>query len=789
MTELVLLLLSLVSSMELYYDYQCYDGSYVTNALYCPNENNGCPFFASYRCSTGACVNNYWDCPRVQCDSNKVVCNDGFCHDSEDNCSRINVFGCTGSLIRCVNGECSESCKNKKNECQSGYLCPSGQCVSGGLRDCLELPTELYARCNRLSHQYNIKGIIRLKPCIDGSCVHISSECPALNKDPVNNHFPCGDKVYRASTNDCPVACPERLIRCIDGRCSDNNCLTTITPVELKTRSSKCGASEMLCLDECITGDCNTLKGFPLFECADGSFASVSFAPLVEDGAIGCMPSIRCPMNYPYLCKDNSCAEDNTKCPVNTCSGYRCTNGECVRRESDCVFSDLMCPKDVPVLCFNGQCMRTIQECRIASTRLVNADKSCDSNSKVKCFDGSCMRNANDCLSIPKACDPTTAGYRCTDGTCASNIESCTKSSKRCYYDQILCIDQTCARSCLPINGCPIQRPFQCPNGACVYSYSECLGRSSCPVSRPYQCTSMECVKDPSVCEYSAWMIKPLNVMLTLHTKLPRIFDVCEEAKPEGCVVFYIPSGTQLCRGKECYNAMIIRPVADSVLRELWPTMDEDSDSYMRENIHVGYSDLDGMTIIKSPIVNITGPKGAFSFTNPIRLKLYINVKLTSEYCLGQANLPSKTWTCQQRVRGASNLFWISSTGIYAIIYYPQYSETKENINCPWPCTNPDYFVLSVIGSMLLIVALVIILWVVSGAKHKSKEAKKKVIAAHKKLEDFMLGHSVINVSTYEGKKQDSFIKYNEELYEDDPEVKEELSVEIKKEEKPDFEI
>lgn len=787
------LLVALSSSMELYYDHQCYDGSYVTNSLYCPNENNGCPFFASYRCSTGDCVGNYWDCPKVQCEAGKVLCNDGFCHNSIDDCSTINVFGCTGSMVRCVNGECSESCAEQLNACIGGlFLCPSGQCVSNGPKDCLDLPEETYANCDILALQHDIKGTTRLRPCTDGSCIHVTSACPALNPDSLHGHYPCGDKVFRASTANCPVACPQGLQRCVDGSCSGNGCVNTVSPALLKTRSDKCGAGETLCAGECITGDCAATRTFPLFKCPDGSFANSSFAPLAEDNA--CIPKIRCPMNYPHLCEDNSCAADSASCRVNTCGGYRCTNGKCVDAESECEAHDLMCPQEVPVLCHNGNCVKSIQECRIliATSTLLNSKESC--GTKVKCHDGSCVRDASDCIAISTACDPTTAGYRCPDSNCAADANSCAKATKRCYYDQMLCLDQTCAKSCLPINGCSIQRPFQCPNGPCVYSYSECLGRSRCSASKPYQCASMSCVESPNVCESPVWMMKPLNLMLTLHANLPKSFDVCETAKPEGCAVVYVPAGTELCTGKECYKAVIVRPVADSVLRELRATAENGAESHMRENVHVGYSDVDGVALVKSPVLNVTGPNGAFSFSSPIRLKLYTDVNLTTDYCLGEVNLPSKTWGCYQRIANSSNHFWVSSTGIYAIVYSPVYTQQKSEVSCAWPCSHPDYFVLSVVGGIVLVVGLALMLWMVAGAKEKSREARRKVLEAHRRIEELTLGRSIINISTYTEKKEDALAtpKENEELKEVEDvklEVKEQNDFEAKKEDESEYKL
>jgi len=737
-------------SIPLYYATTCYDGSQVIDPIFCPNPNNGCPFFAPYRCSNGICIANYRNCPRVKCADNEVVCNDGSCHSNEDDCANINVFGCPGGLIRCINGKCLQSCEFEENKCSAkdSIQCPSGQCaMPGNNENCMILPDELYTYCDQLAYQYDSKKQVKLKPCADGSCVHVSSECPVLNQDSVSSYYPCGDKTYRSSTKNCPAACPMGLTRCPNGLCTKGHCAFQRTnPVTENPRTALCADDQNYCLGECTTRNCSRKAQVPLYACPDDtSFAYTPFSPFSDTWAISCKPTIKCPMDRQYICPGFSCAKDSNSCPPTVCSGYRCTNGKCVENENDCQYEDYACPEDIPVLCASGHCVETPQECKktLYNLWLPMYNTYCKSPTPYRCHDGSCANNPYNCIVVANSCDPLKFPHRCTNGDCVESSDKCPKSYGNCPLGQTLCLDGTCQITCLPINGCPIDRPYQCPNGACGLSASECAARSGCPVERPFQCTSMKCMQYPSQCETPAWSLKPMNLMITMNSQLASAYDISKENTLNAYIKLAIPSGTQVCTDRICYGQVIVRPVADSILRKLWIMTDSNRANYIREKIHSGYENLDGMTLIKSPVFNISGINGGYLFSNPIRIELYTDISNKNDLCLAIANLPSNTWSCDQKITNYtanSAIFWIKLTGIYALIYYPEYKEMQNEIKCRWPANEPKWYILSVIGCSLLVIFIVLALWWVHHSKQKNKEIRERVVTSQSFLEEISTG-------------------------------------------------
>lgn len=60
---------------------------------------------------------------------------------------------------------------------------------------------------------------------------------------------------------------------------------------------------------------------------------------------------------------------------------------------------------------------------------------------------------------------------------------------KTCAADLTRCTDGYCRKSCdvLAFNGCPTDKPLQCPHGKCVNLISECAGSSAnCPNDKPF---------------------------------------------------------------------------------------------------------------------------------------------------------------------------------------------------------------------------------------------------------------------------------------------------------------
>ncbi len=743
-TFLLSLLAVALCDFPAYYKSICYDGSRVIDSQYCPNRNSGCPFFLPYRCSNGSCASSYRSCDKPVCGENEFVCNDGSCHSTEDDCTNLNAFGCPGTKIRCVNGQCLSSCYEVDNTCNSGTKCPSGQCaVSGNGENCIILPQELYDYCDSLGENYGSDSNLRLKPCADGTCVHVASECPVLNLDSEKSLKPCGYKSYRNTTDFCPSDCPAGLTRCSNGLCTKGNCAFQRTISVLSTvRSSDCSAGETRCLTSCTSRNCSRVYSESMYVCPDGSYARTTFAPLGDAGSFpACRPTVKCSYSLPYLCDNITCVTDSGSCPPMVCSGYRCTSGRCVGNYyTDCGLEDYICPEDIPVLCSTGYCVRSPQECPDTTSTLVNSQSACSPSTPYHCSDGSCVSDPSLCLAVVSACDPRTLPYRCRNGLCAANSLACASSTVTCAYGQTLCSDGTCQYACTEINGCPIDRPYQCPNGVCGLSLSECAARGGCPMSKPYQCYDMSCAENAPACLSPVWMLKPRNLLITIHNTTSATYEVCESVLQYVCVKVSLPSGTRLCNGNgdSCYSAIVIRPVADSVLRKLWLNVDADTENFVRENVHAGYGDVDGMTLVKSPAINVSGVGGGYLFTSPIRIELFTRANLTADYCIGLANVPARSWTCVQRVNyttGYSSRFWIQTAGVYAIIYYPTYAETVETVKCRWPCNYPRWYVLSVLGCALLATFIVLSLWGVSVTKSRARHTRQKVSEFQRRLE------------------------------------------------------
>jgi hypothetical protein len=111
-----------------------------------------------------------------------------------------------------------------------------------------------------------------------------------------------------------------------------------------------------------------------------------------------------CPITYPYLCTDGTCALTLSDCSAysNGCPTgypYLCSDGTCAGFASDCGQTN-GCPNDAPYLCGDNTCAFNSDYC---STNF------CPSESPYDCGDGTCAYTPSDCVPTAKRIRPLQA--------------------------------------------------------------------------------------------------------------------------------------------------------------------------------------------------------------------------------------------------------------------------------------------------------------------------------------------------------------------------------------------
>ena len=202
------------------------------------------------------------------------------------------------------------------------------------------------------------------------------------------------------------------------------------------------------------------------------------------------------------------------KSAINCSFGYKCENGSCVKSCSDeCASGEKRCSSDTAY----QTCAKNSLGCYVWGT-----PKSCSTG--YKCSNGSCVRSCSDeCTSGQKQCSSDTAyqtcvkgslgcyiwgtpkncstGYKCSNGSCVSSCsDECTIGEKECSdddsyrvcgnYDSDKCTEWGTPKNC--------SFGYKCQNGSCVRSCSdECTsGQKQCSSDTAYQ----TCVKGSLGC-------------------------------------------------------------------------------------------------------------------------------------------------------------------------------------------------------------------------------------------------------------------------------------------------
>lgn len=79
-----------------------------------------------------------------------------------------------------------------------------------------------------------------------------------------------------------------------------------------------------------------------------------------------------------------------------------------------------------------------------------------------------CVKDIRACKFTVKC--PSAKPVLCADKSCAATAAECMKQAFQCKKNQVQCVDQSCRDTwadCLSLDGCPIDKPFRCPDGSC----------------------------------------------------------------------------------------------------------------------------------------------------------------------------------------------------------------------------------------------------------------------------------------------------------------------------------
>ena len=451
-------------------------------------------------CEDGSCANSYNECSSIQCPpSSPYLCWDQSCRRSIDDCPTMqtcsnDTYFC-GILGRCVYDRSScvsnhliitPSTYSSYPFCYSKYLCPDGSCRASQF-DC---PS------NSCSFPTSIL-------CPDGQCVSTERDCishQALISHSIDNStsscpqdypFICSDGSCVKKVTDCIGSsfCPPPFKRCANGLCLIS---LSLCPVLFPTMTLPTSMNE----NEPV------LQFIPFTQVS--SFIQQQYNHGFMDVSLihSTNHSIICPSATPFLCASGDCVLSSHLCPtitpcsssllnngdircldrtctydIHSCSNrtvcptylpYMCQegiySGMCVMKEEDCLNED-GCPLNRPYKCINGQCVHNSSECIV--THMANG---CPLNKPYKCISKKCVATKEECVLI-NGCSPTNP-FKHQSGECSSASTHSQSNQSTCPSNKpILCWDNTCVQSimqCPLHNGCSVTSPNHCASGECA---------------------------------------------------------------------------------------------------------------------------------------------------------------------------------------------------------------------------------------------------------------------------------------------------------------------------------
>ena len=507
----------------------CWDLSCAIGYDLCPTRIS-CPE-GKVLCPDGSCQNSGYCIQPVKrtCEKNQYQCPDFSCVYSKSDCKKNIV--CEPGFSLCEDGQCKETCDeteipSNKYRCSNGVyvdssqLCPSDmfipeqyvKCPNGGvalnIESCTYVQKAISITCPKS------KPIL----CPDFACVEKSSDCsPNIPTCPPHKPFKCWNNECRTSFDECPtpMECPKKFpilcqsglcvksideckVRekdtCPDYRCFDGTCVKSM---ELCPTHKYCGKGIKKCWNgACVadienTNECRTpileeCSGEFTYRCPDGSCRKASYE---------CSTISVCPAHLPIKCFDNSCRASINECPIYTpCGGSKksCPDGTCASNFEDCNTIVTCYSDNKPFLCYDNSCKAHLDECP--------EPPKCTKN-EVLCPNGACLSSRQNC----KIFDPCEASnpIRCESNTCTNNYNDCNKQTKRCPIGYILCSNGDCKTSeylCDEFK-CPKNKPYFCREGVCVNDKSLCdVIENGCPYNKPHKCKDGTCVENNSKC-------------------------------------------------------------------------------------------------------------------------------------------------------------------------------------------------------------------------------------------------------------------------------------------------
>ena len=388
------------------------------------NLANGCPNEYPVRClETKKCVTTESECELFEegCDQDKIMCSNGDCVTTFEECRNISGIGCEystqGRNFSCPiesRADCADEfkhCLNKENCLISSPF----RCISGG---CKKFPFSLLAIENEEQNnndEYCEIGIKcpEYKPylCLDGSCVEKTSFCKSLESCPEDKQYRCFDRTCSNSQRVCDMyhnKCPGyNPILCPNGNCVSNiaDCLELSCPSWLPYK--------------CITGECKSIPSECLFqetryydETDPYEIGEKIYGSICEEDEYLCYDGTcrlnkeDCPLyegctllSKPYKCPDGSCVSSSDKCGPSNTTNLDCENIEKGSRLCEDGICRKNCPefngctRDKPLMCSNGHCVSSLSQCAAYS--------SCQSaNKPFRCADGNCVEKLSDCKSV-----------------------------------------------------------------------------------------------------------------------------------------------------------------------------------------------------------------------------------------------------------------------------------------------------------------------------------------------------------------------------------------------------
>ena len=509
----------------------CPDGTCAKNFTKC-NTVVTCLSSKPYLCYDNSCKAQLSDCPKPpNCGKNKVLCPNGECISSRQNCKIFDPCE-EDNPIRCEMNTCtddSSQCSNKNKRCPIGYIvCPNGDCkTSEKYCDEFQCPKNKPYFCKEgvCVHDKNLCDIAdngcpynRPEKCDNGSCVKQRSEC---------QEFKCGEGLKRCPDGSCiedkdEVECPlkngcykDRPFKCADGSCINpetSTCSIVFCPINYPF---KCPNG--YCVSK--SSDCPTdLSSSELSDCGDGLIMCVD-GRCVESSDY-CRPSFECETGY-SKCGDGTCRVSETICPNNVdcpAGRVRCPGTQiCVKNQIECTYGKI-CPDGYFKCQADGLCVSDQRDCESTTNTETNG---CPSGG-IKCPNGRCMKSLAECSKASSACPDNSAPYLCSNGECSSSCTSTSSSSVTCSSGKVKCPTGRCVENsdeakrtqCSNNIGCPLSKPYRCSNGECVLNSNKCdvttvtqngalMSNVGCDVSKPYLCSDRTCVADPSFCKSS----------------------------------------------------------------------------------------------------------------------------------------------------------------------------------------------------------------------------------------------------------------------------------------------